>query len=79
MFHLLGNCIFGVYVIWRCFNGGVVVINFFLPVATRKLNGLIGRNDFVEIIDVVDLKIKIEFKDKYCVIDNYGKAEWSDK
>ena len=55
------------------------VINFFLPVATRKLNGLIGRNDFIEIIDVVDLKIKIEFKDKCCVIDNYGRVEWSGK
>ena len=55
------------------------MVNLFLPVATRKLNGLIARKDFIEIIDVVDLKIKIEFKDKYCVIDNYGKVEWNDK
>lgn len=39
MFHLLGNCIFSVYVIWRGFNGGVVMnitiilISFFVMIA----------------------------------------------
>lgn len=57
------------------------MINFFLPVALRKLNSLIKREDFecINEIDLVASKIEIKFKSSRCVIDKFGKAEWSDK
>lgn len=51
---------------------------FFLPVAMRKLNDLIGREDFksIEDIDFLDFTVIIRFKTKCCKIDKSGRVEW---
>lgn len=54
------------------------MINFFLPVALRKLNSLIKREDFecVNEIDLVASNVEIKFKSSRCVINKFGKVEW---
>lgn len=57
------------------------MISFFLPVALRKFNSLIKREDF-ECINEIDLaasKIEVKFKLSRCVIDKFGKVDWSDE
>lgn len=53
---------------------------FFLPVAMRKLNDLLSREDFkaIEDINFLDFKVIIRFKTKRCKIDKFGKVEWVD-
>ena len=53
---------------------------FFLPVAMRKLNDLIGREDFeaIEDIDFLDFTVIIRFNTKRCKIDKSGRVEWGD-
>lgn len=53
---------------------------FFLPVAMRKLNCLLSREDFkaVEDINFLDLTVIIRFKTSRCKINKFGKVEWVD-
>ena len=53
---------------------------FFLPVAMRKLNCLLSREDFkaVEGINFLDFTVVIRFKTSRCKINKFGKVEWSD-
>ncbi len=49
----------------------------FLPVAIKKLNGLIENPRFVRVVSVERENIKIEFDDgKLCEIDNWGRVTW---
>lgn len=48
----------------------------FTPVAIRKLNELINRDDFECIEDVFVSKVTIKFKENRCEIDKFGKVEW---
>lgn len=54
---------------------------FFLPMAMRKLNCLLNREDFkaIEDINFLDFTVIIRFKTSRCKIDKFGKVEWSDK
>lgn len=53
---------------------------FFLPVAMRKLNDLLSREDFktIEDINFLDFTVIIRFKTSRCKIDKFGKVEWVD-
>lgn len=52
----------------------------FITVAVSKLNALIDREDFVKISSVNLIEtgalITIEFKDRTCTIDSFGKVHW---
>lgn len=51
---------------------------FFLPIAMRKLNSLIAREDFqsIEDINFLEFTVIIRFKSNRCVINKFGKVEW---
>lgn len=48
----------------------------FKSIAIQKLNLLIQRDDFLKIDYVCDEYMIIKFKEKECIICNFGRVEW---
>ena len=54
-------------------------IDNYIPVALRKMADLIRRDDFVEIKVIGKELTVIEFKDRFCDINLFGKVTWDYK
>lgn len=48
----------------------------FTRIALKKLNELLKREGFIEILYVFEQSICIKFKDRSCNITSFGSVEW---